>query len=288
MESRIIVRGVLVGALGGLLAFIFGRIFAEPVINRAIDYESGRDDAKMALDKAAGLAMESMGPDLFSRSVQQNVGIGIGMILFGVAMGALFAVIFSVAVGRVGKLSPRNLALLLAGGLFLGVYLVPFLKYPANPPSIGHPETIKDRAGLYLLMVACSLLFLLGAVWLGRRLAARFGAWMASLLAAGAFIVAIGIVMWLLPSLGQLSANSVEYGVAVTETPQPLRDSSGAIVYPGFPADDLYLFRLYSVAAQLILWTTIGLCFAPLAGRLFGSSSSAPQVAEKEHLGVAR
>lgn len=288
MESRIIVRGVLVGALGGLLAFIFGRIFAEPVINRAIDYESGRDDAKMALDKAAGLAMESMGPDLFSRSVQQNVGIGIGMILFGVAMGALFAVIFSVAVGRVGKLSPRNLALLLAGGLFLGVYLVPFLKYPANPPSIGHPETIKDRAGLYLLMVACSLLFLLGAVWLGRRLAARFGAWMASLLAAGAFIVAIGIVMWLLPSLGQLSANSVEYGVAVTETPQPLRDSSGAIVYPGFPADDLYLFRLYSVAAQLILWTTIGLCFAPLAGRLFGSSSSAPRVAEKEHLGVAR
>lgn len=49
MEGRIIVRGVLVGALGGLLAFIFARIFAEPVIGRAIDYESGRDDARMAL-----------------------------------------------------------------------------------------------------------------------------------------------------------------------------------------------------------------------------------------------
>ena len=75
-------------------------------------------------------------------------------------------------------------------------------------------------------MVACSLLFLLRGGVVGRRLAARFGAWMASLLAAGAFIVAIGIVMWLLPSLGQLSANSVEYGVAVTETPQRLSRSS--------------------------------------------------------------
>jgi hypothetical protein len=76
-----------------------------------------------------------------------------------------------------------------------------------------------------------------------------------------------------------------EYGVAATETPLPLRDRSGAILYPGFPADDRYLFRLYSVAAQLILWVTIGLCFAPLAGRLFGSGRSAPQVAHEGHLG---
>ncbi|GCE39114.1 Predicted cobalt transporter CbtA [Rhodococcus wratislaviensis] len=39
---------------------------------------------------------------------------------------------------------------------------------------------------------------------------------------------------------------------------------------PGFPADDLYQFRLYSVAAQLILWSTIGLAFAPLADRRVG------------------
>ena len=124
MEKRIIFRGVLVGALGGLLAFIFGRIFTEPVINRAIDYESGRDDAEMALNKAAGLPMGwgRWARTFFSRSVQQNVGIGIGMILFGVAMGALFAVVYSVTVGRVGTLSPRNLALAPGRWLFLGVY----------------------------------------------------------------------------------------------------------------------------------------------------------------------
>lgn len=273
MEKRIIVRGLLVGLFGGVLAFVFARIFAEPVIQRAIDYESGRDEAQAALAAAAGHPAEEMGPDIFSRAVQSNVGIGFGMVLFGIAMGALFAVAYAVLVGRVGKVSARNLSLLVAGGLFLGLYLVPFIKYPANPPSIGHGETIKDRTALYVAMVVCSLLFLLGAIWLGKRLAPRFGNWTATLLAAGAFIVATGIVMLLLPPLGHLSINVDEYGAQTTETPQPLTDPSGKIVYPGFPADDLYYFRLYSVAAQAILWTTIGLCFAPLASRLFSSTS---------------
>jgi drug/metabolite transporter (DMT)-like permease len=78
------------------------------------------------------------------------------MIFFGIAMGLLFAVTYSLCIGRVGGIRPRALALLVAAGGFLGVYLVPFVKYPANPPSIGHPETIGERGGLYLLMVVCS------------------------------------------------------------------------------------------------------------------------------------
>ena len=61
------------------------------------------------------------------------------------------------------------------------------------------------------------------------------------------------------PELGQLAANLQHYGDQVTETPLPLRDAAGAIVYPGFPADVLFAFRQSSVAAQLILWATIGL-----------------------------
>ena len=82
------------------------------------------------------------------------------MILFGMAMGALFAVVYAVCLGRVGNLRPRTLALLVAAGGFLGFYLVPFLKYPANPPAIGHEDTIKARSGLYLIMVVCSIAFL--------------------------------------------------------------------------------------------------------------------------------
>jgi hypothetical protein len=268
MESKLLLRGALVGALAGLLAFVFARIFAEPQIQAAIDYETGRDAVQAVLDKSAGLPAGTADPDIFSRTIQANLGAGTGMIFFGVAVGALFAVAYAVCLGRVGNLQPRALALLVAAGGFLAVYLVPFVKYPANPPAIGSPGTIKDRAGFYLLMVFCSVLFLVAVVWLGQRLRKRFGDWNASVLAAATFVVAVGIVMAILPPLGRLAVNDQQFGHHTTETPLPLTDASGTIVYPGFPADVLFDFRLYSVVAQLILWATIGLVFAPLAERL--------------------
>ncbi|MGZ4663788.1 MAG: CbtA family protein [Frankiaceae bacterium] len=282
MEKRLILRGVLAGAVGGLLAFVFARIFAEPQIQKAIDYESGRDTAQAALDKAAGLAVEVAHEDVFSRTVQGNVGLGVGLIFFGMALGAMFAVAYMVCLGRVGNLRPRTLALLVAGAGFLGLYLVPFIKYPANPPSIGHPETINQRTALYLVMVVASLVFMGLAVWLGQRLRSRLGNWNATLVAAGAFIVAIGIVMAILPSLGHLGANVAAYGDHATETPLPLTDDKGTIVYPGFPADVLFNFRFYSVAAQLILWSAIGLVFAPLASQLLAPAGQRRPAATDE------
>jgi hypothetical protein len=54
----------------------------------------------------------------------------------------------------------------------------------------------------------------------------------------------------------------------IDETPGPLLDSAGNIVYEGFPADDLYEFRLFSLGTQVVMWATIGLVFAALASRL--------------------
>jgi len=266
MEKRLILRGLLAGAVGGLLAFAFSRIFAEPQIQRAIDYEAGRDAAQEALDRAAGAAIEHAHADPFSRAVQGNVGIGVALILFGLTMGAIFAVGYAICLGRTGRIRARNLAVLVAGGGFLTLYLVPFVKYPANPPAVGHDDTIQLRSSFYLLMVVCSVLFLILTVWLGRRLQARFGTWNATLIAGGVFVAATGIVMLLLPSFGELAPNRQFH--QATETPAPLTDGTGAIVYPGFPADVLFSFRLYSIGAQLILWTAIGLVFAPLAERL--------------------
>lgn len=268
MEKRLILRGIFAGAVAGLLTFAFARIFAEPQLSTAIKYGLGRNAAQALLDKAAGVSTELAGPDIFSRSIQANVGIGFGMVFFGMAMGALFAVAYAICLGRVGNLRARTLAVLVAAGGFLSVYLVPFLKYPANPPSIGHSDTLKQRSALYLTMLIASIVFLVLAVCLGQRLKARFGNWNASLLSAAAFILAIGVLMVVLPSLGHLAANNATFGEHSTETPLPLTDAKGAIVYPGFPADVLFNFRLYSVAAQLLLWATIGLVFAPVAERL--------------------
>jgi hypothetical protein len=266
MEKRLILRGLIAGALGGLLAFVFARIFAEPQIQKAIDYESARDAAQEALDKAAGQSVPAEGMEVFSRTIQANVGIGVALIFFGAAMGALFAVAYAICLGRTGRIRARNLAVLVAGGAFLSMYLVPFIKYPANPPAIGNGDTIQQRSSFYLLMVACSILFLILTVWLGKRLQARFGTWNATLIAGAVFIAATAIVMLILPSYGELAANKQFH--QPTETPAPLTDASGKIVFPGFPADLLFNFRLYSIGAQLVLWTAIGLLFGPMAERL--------------------
>jgi uncharacterized membrane protein len=270
MEKRLILRGLLAGAIGGALAFLFARIFAERGIQQAIDYESGRDTAQHALDQAAGMPMDHGDAEVFSRAVQGNIGIGVAVIFFGMAMGALFAVAYAVCLGRVGRVRARTLALLVAGGGFLTFYLVPFVKYPANPPAVGNGDTIQQRSSFYLLMVVSSVLFLVLTVWLGRRLQPRFGTWNATLIGGGVFIVASGILMIALPSFGELAANRSLH--QATETPAPLTDASGRIVYQGFPADLLYNFRLYSIGAQLILWAAIGLVFAPLAERLLEPS----------------
>jgi predicted cobalt transporter CbtA len=286
MEKRLVLRGVLAGAVAGLLAFLFARIFAEPLISRAVDYEEGRDAAQAALDRAAGLPAEGAGPDLFSRGVQADAGLGVGMVFFGMAMGAVLAVVYAVCLGRVGNLRARSLALLVAGGGFLGLYLLPSLKYPASPPAIGHEDTVRARTGLYLIMVVCSLLFLGLAVWLGQRLRARLGNWNATVLAAGAFVVAVGVVMALLPAVGHLAYNKEHYGRHATETPLPLTDGRGRIVYPGFPADVLFSFRMYSLAAQLLLWSVLGLVFAPLAERALRPAGDRRTAARADPVGA--
>ena len=268
MVRALVLRGAAIGALAGLLAFIFARIFAEPVIQAAIDYESARDEAKAALAAAAGQPAEAEGPELFSRAVQGNIGVGVGIVAFGIAIGLFFAVAYCMAYGRTGGVRPRQLSLLVGLFGFLAMFGIPFVKYPSNPPSIGNPDTIRDRGALWVLMIVVSIVVLVMAVVLGQRLQARLGTWNATLVAGAAAIVVLGIVMALLPALGELSANVAESGSRATETPQPLTDPSGKIVFPGFDADQLYWFRLYSVGAQIILWGVLALGFAPLAERV--------------------
>jgi len=64
------------------------RIVAEPFIQKAIDYDSGHA-AKDALRKGPGSGWRPPGIELFSRGVHRTVGVGVGMILFGVAIGGL-------------------------------------------------------------------------------------------------------------------------------------------------------------------------------------------------------
>ena len=132
MVRTLLIWGMLVGIVAGLLAFGFARIFGETQVDRAITFED-------QMDRAKG---ESPGPELVSREVQSGVGLLTGVVVYGTALGGLFSLAFAFAYQRVGPASPRLTAALLAGAGFLSLVLVPQLKYPPNPPSVGRPETI--------------------------------------------------------------------------------------------------------------------------------------------------
>lgn len=241
MEKHIIGRGLLAGALAGLLAFVWAKIFLEPIIGRAVDFE----------EHAAGGTGHSHGEgvELFTRGVQSNIGMGFGVLAFAVAMGALLAVVFCVAYNRVNGLSVRALSALIAGAMLIALWVVPACKYPPNPPATSLEETITQRGLLYLLMVGLSALLMVAAVYLGNQLVPKLGGWNAALAAVAAYIVAVGVVMLVLPT--------------IDETPS------------GFPADDLYEFRLYSLGTQVVVWATIGLVFGVLAARLLEGKRAA-------------
>lgn len=254
MEKRIIGRGLLAGALGGLLAFVWAYFFVEPVIDRAIEFEDGVSAAHEAIEHG-GHAHEhgAEGGIEITRTVQATIGLGFGLVLFAVAMAALLAVVFCVIYGRT-NLSARVTSVLIAGGGLLSLWIVPSLKYPPNPPAVSLDETIQQRTLLYLLLTVVSAALLVAAAYLANRLTEKLGAWNAALAAGGAYIVAVIVVFLIMPT--------------ISETPGPITDAAGTIIFGAFPADDLYEFRLYSLVTQVIMWTTIGLVFGALTSRL--------------------
>lgn len=246
------VRYLAPGAIAGVVSFAFSRVLIEPLIGAAVDYEGAREHAESML--AGG--DHDHDHELFTRAVQENVGAAVGIVVFGIAMGVLFAVAYTVirqALERRGLTSaPTSLALLLSGGMFMAVNVIPSLKYPANPPTVGLPDTVGARSSAFLTMTAVSVVGACVAVAVGLALWHRWGTWRAVALVVGGYVAVMLCTMALLPSFH--------------EVPGPLSGPDG-LVLAGFPAEVLAQFRLYSVVNQALMWVAIGVTWACLAAR---------------------
>ncbi|WEB44454.1 CbtA family protein [Streptomyces yunnanensis] len=224
---NLLVRGMLAGLGAGVLALVVAYVLGEPSVNSAIGFEEAHSHEHEM--------------EVVSRALQSTAGLATGVLVYGVAFGGIAALAFCFALGRVGRFGPRATALLLSGTALLAVYVVPFLKYPANPPSVGDPDTIGKRTTLYFLMMVLSVLLEVAATQLGKRLAPSLGTWWATVVAVAAFVVVIGLAYQFLP--------------VVNEVPKD------------FPAALLWRFRLSALAVQAVLWGGFGLLFGELAER---------------------
>jgi len=217
-------RGMVAGLLAGLLAGLFGFFVGEPALDQAIALE----------EATAGAHHEE---EVFSRSTQK-IGLFFATGLFGVTIGGVFGIAYAYFRGRLASKSEWYRSLSLAGAIFAGAFLIPYLKYPANPPTVGDAVTIGDRTASYYTMVALSLLVTLAAWSAARTLRTRgIGAPARQLTVGLGVAVAIGILFLALPT-----------------APDP----------GGFPAGLLWDFRLSSLGTQLVFWTGLGVVFGLL------------------------
>ncbi|TQR88507.1 CbtA family protein [Mycobacterium hodleri] len=253
-DARLAIGYLVPGAVAGVVAFAFSRIKIEPLIGAAVDYEGAREHAEAQLASGGDHAH---GHELFTRTIQENVGAAVGVIAFGIAMGVLFAVAQTVIRGVLERrgFRPDNaaLALLIAAGMFVAIALAPGLKYPANPPTVGLEDTIGARSTAFLTMTVVSIVAAGVALAVGLAWARRWGGWRATGAAVAGYAAVILVAMTLLPSFD--------------EVPGPIVGPNGLLL-DGFPAEVLGEFRVYSLANQALLWLVIGATSAAIGARV--------------------
>ena len=84
--------------------------------------------------------------------------------------------------------------LTLASIMWATLFLIPFLKYPANPPTVGDPETIVLRSAIYLGFIALSGFGALGFYKVYKKLLGK-----KKILAFAGYTVYITVIFALMP-----------------------------------------------------------------------------------------
>jgi predicted cobalt transporter CbtA len=231
--GRTLLYAVIAGILAGLIVTLFHEIITEPVIDQAIALEEQR------AAQAPTAAMDQHEAPMVSREFQKTGGLMIGYMLYGTTWALLFTLAFFPLQSWLARFGPWRGALLLAGLVWWAIILVPFIKYPANPPAVGDPETIGYRQSIYLTLLALSAGGTALVVWLGGRLArqVRQPSWL--IIGIGLLVVGAALVL-LMPS-----------------------NPDGVTA----PADLVLNFRIRSLLGLTLFWSIFGVAFGWLAWR---------------------
>lgn len=252
MSARsFLIRGLLAGLLAGFLAFAVAHQVGEPQVERAIALEEA-GAATAPADSQSGTethadgtthshsAGESGGTEV-SRTNQRTWGLLTGSLGVGIALGGLVALVSAALVGRLGALSPGQSTAVVSLIGFVSVAMVPFWKYPANPPAVGSAETIGDRTASYFAFLLISVAVAVATTALAVKIREMQGTYVGVLAGAGLYLVVMIVAGQLLPTVNELG---------------------------DFPADTLWYFRRASLFTLATMWAVIGIALTGMIGRL--------------------
>ena len=163
-----IVIVLLSGCFAGTIYGALNLVIVEPYLDDAINIEN---------QNLFSSGEEIDGPQFWVeyyeyRSWQKGGQILAGAIL-GTSIGSLFGIVYALSKKSLPSRNNIGKTLILAGLMWFTLFVIPFLKYPANPPTVGDGETVILRGILYLTLIAVSGFLAIGFYQIFKRLKAK-------------------------------------------------------------------------------------------------------------------
>lgn len=165
MKTLLFLAIVLVsGAVAGLVHGGTNLALVEPYLDQAIGIENQNMFESGEVEDTPAFQAEYESYRIWQKGGQMFAGV-----ILGISFGALFGIIYALSRTSLPGNNDIKKALVLGGVMWLTLYFIPFLKYPANPPTVGDPETIVLRSILYVSFIALSGLGSFGFYKISKR-----------------------------------------------------------------------------------------------------------------------
>ncbi|MBV9178465.1 MAG: CbtA family protein [Nitrososphaeraceae archaeon] len=212
------------GAIAGIVLGLINQAIVEPFIDKAISIETQRHIARWGM------------PDMTEQPqyrMWQKGGEVVAAATYGISLSALFGIVFAYSRRSLPGFNNKRKALFLAAIMFFVIFLIPVLKYPANPPAVGNPATIYYREMLYVGFIAVSGFSALALALSYKRLQTYFTEKKATRLIIP---LIYGVIM-------------ISAYIAFPPNPDKVT----------IPSDLIVSFRIYSVFTIGIFWWVLGI-----------------------------
>ena len=154
---------LLAGAIAGTILGAINQVAVEPYIDYAVELEMQNTSQSSQIINPA---------EFTSYRLWQRGGEMLAGTILGLSIGSLFGIVFAYTHSSVPGSNNKKKALIVASIMWFVLFLMPALKYPANPPAVGDPETIYYRQSLYLAFLVISGFSALGLAFLYRKMGA--------------------------------------------------------------------------------------------------------------------
>ena len=182
---------IIVLSSGAFAGFIHGTVnfaIVEPYLDQAIGIENQNLFESGLEDDTPEFWVEYEGYRVWQKSGQILAGV-----ILGTSVGSLFGIVFALSKNSLPGNHVVKKSVVLAGIMWFTLYFIPFLKYPANPPTVGDSETIVLRAILYFSFIAISGIGVVAFYKLSKRF--QNNKKLVALIGYGVFISVIFVIM---------------------------------------------------------------------------------------------